>query len=68
MTTSIVADANMTGAPDEKFPYPTDGPNLSKQDCPTEDQKAECTNTHIAKLLVNLCTVWYILWLQSCMH
>ena len=43
MITSIVADANMTGAPDAKLPYPTDGPNLSKQDCPTENQKAECT-------------------------
>ena len=43
MITSIVADANMTGAPDAKLPYPTDGPNLSKQDCSTEDQKAECS-------------------------
>ena len=40
MITSIVADANMSGAPDA---YPTDEPNLSKQDCPTENQKAECT-------------------------
>ena len=38
MITSIVADANITGAPDAKLLYPTDGPNLSEQDCSTEDK------------------------------
>jgi hypothetical protein len=54
MITSIVADANMTGAPDAKLPYPTDGPNLSKQDCPTEDQKAECTKYPYRKVVGQL--------------
>ena len=43
MITSIVKDANMTGAPEAKLPYPSDGPSLSKQDCPTEQQKEECS-------------------------
>ena len=54
MITSIVADANMTGAPDAKLPYPTDGPNLSKQDCPTEDQKAECSKYPYRKVVGQL--------------
>jgi hypothetical protein len=54
MITSIVADANMTGAPDAKLPYPIDGPNLSKQDCPTEEQKAECTKYPYRKVVGQL--------------
>ena len=54
MITSIVADANMTGAPDAKLPYPTDGPNLSKLDCPTEEQKAECAKYPYRKVVGQL--------------
>lgn len=54
MINSIVADANMTGAPDAKLPYPTDGPNLSKQDCPTEEQKVECSKYPYRKVVGQL--------------
>ena len=54
MITSIVADANMTGAPDAKLPYPTDGPNLSKQDCPTDEQKVECSKYPYRKVVGQL--------------
>ena len=43
MITSIVKDVDMTGAPEAKLPYPSDGLSLSKQDCPTEQQKEECS-------------------------
>jgi hypothetical protein len=49
---TIVQEANMTGAPDGKLPYPLDGPALSKQDCATEDNAAcvACASTpHITR-------------------
>ena len=43
MLTSIVKEQNISGDKDEKLPYPTDGPALSKADCPaTEEDKREC--------------------------
>jgi Reverse transcriptase (RNA-dependent DNA polymerase) len=43
MITSIVKEANISGAKDAYIPYPLDGPALSKADCPTtEEEKREC--------------------------
>jgi hypothetical protein len=42
MAEEITKEMNLTGARDEHLPYPLDGPNLSKQDNSTEDNKAEC--------------------------
>ena len=43
MITEIVKEANLTGAKEEKLPYPMGNLPLSKKDCATEDQKKECT-------------------------
>ena len=42
MVEEITKEMNLTGARDEHLPYPIDGPNLSKLDNSTEDNKAEC--------------------------
>ena len=42
MVEEITKEMNLTGARDEHLPYPMDGPNLSKMDNSTEDNKAEC--------------------------
>ena len=42
MVEEITKEMNLTGARDEHLPYPMDGPNLSKLDNSTEDNKAEC--------------------------
>ena len=54
MITAIVAEANMTGAPDAKLPYPTDGPALSKEDSATEEQKAACSKYPYRKVVGQL--------------
>ena len=43
MITEIIKEANLTGAKEEKLPYPMGNSPLSKNDCATEDQKQECT-------------------------
>ena len=43
MITEIVKETNLTGAKEEKLPYPMGNLPLSKKDCATEDQKKECT-------------------------
>ena len=43
MITEIVKEANLTGAKEDKLPYPMGNLPLSKKDCATEDQKKECT-------------------------
>ena len=40
--TEIVKEANLTGAKEEKLPYPMGNLPPSKKDCTTEDQKQEC--------------------------
>ena len=42
MITEIVIEANLTGAKEEKLPYPMGNLPLSKKYCATEDQKKEC--------------------------
>ena len=54
MINSIIADANMTGAPDAKLPYPIDGPNLSKADCATDEQKQTCSKYPFRKVVGQL--------------
>ena len=43
MISEIVKEANLTGAKDKKVPYRLGNLPLSKNDCATDDQKAECT-------------------------
>jgi hypothetical protein len=54
MIDAIVQEANMTGAPDAKLPYPLDGPAPSEQDCATEDQKAACSKYPYRKVVGQL--------------
>jgi hypothetical protein len=54
MITSIVADANMTGAKDEKLPYPLEGKTLSKDDCATPEQYPECSKYPYRKVVGQL--------------
>ena len=54
MITSIVADANMTGAKEEKLPYPIDGKALSKEDCATPEQQHECSKYPYRKVVGQL--------------
>ena len=41
--TEIIKEANLTGAKDERLPYPLDNAALSKLDSATEEQKKECS-------------------------
>ena len=43
MTTEIIKEAKLTGAKDERFPYPIDNDPISKADSATEEQKFECS-------------------------
>ena len=43
MITEIIKEANLTGAKDERLPYPLDNAALSKLDSATEEQKKECS-------------------------
>ena len=43
MITEIIKEGNLTGAKEEKLPYPMGNLPLSKKDSATEDQKKECT-------------------------
>ena len=55
MITSIVEEANIAGARNEKLPYPMHGPPLSKEDCPTTDeQKAKCSKYPYRKVVGQL--------------
>ena len=53
MITEIIKEANLTGAKEEKLPYPIGNLPLSKKDCATDDQKKEAQSTHIEELLDN---------------
>jgi hypothetical protein len=54
MINSIVEEANITGARDEKLPYPMLGPALSKADCPTDEQKIKCSKYPYRKVVGQL--------------
>ena len=55
MINSIVEEANITSARDEKLPYPMLGPALSKADCPTTDeQKIKCSKYPYRKVIGQL--------------
>jgi hypothetical protein len=41
MIDDIIKDANIVGCRDEHLPYPIDGPNLSKQDNATDEERSE---------------------------
>ena len=41
MITEIIKEANLTGAKDERLPYPLSNAALSKLDSATEEQKKE---------------------------
>jgi hypothetical protein len=43
MIEEITKEMNLTGAKGEPLPYPVEGPNLSKRDNATDDQKEECS-------------------------
>ena len=53
MIKEIVKEANLTGAKEEKLPYPIGNLRLSKKDCAIEDQKKECTSTVVEELSDN---------------
>lgn len=42
MITDILKELNVSGAKGEPLPYPIDGPNLSKMDNATEEERDEC--------------------------
>ena len=42
MIESIIKEANVSGCRDEHLPYPLTGPNLSKQDNATDEERAKC--------------------------
>ena len=55
MITSIVAEANIAGAKDEKLPFPIHGNALSKLDCPvTPEQKLKCSKYPYRKVVGQL--------------
>ena len=43
MITEIIKEANLTGAKDERLPYPLGNAALFKLDSATEEQKKECS-------------------------
>ena len=53
MITEIVKEANLTGAKEEKLPYPMGNLPLSKKDCATEDQKKSAPSTLTEELSDN---------------
>jgi hypothetical protein len=42
MIDDIITEANIVGCRDEHLPYPMDGPNLSKQDNATDEEREKC--------------------------
>ena len=42
MISSIISEANASGAKDETLPYPLGGDALSKNDCAIDEEKEEC--------------------------
>ena len=42
MITEIIKEAKLTGAKDERLPYPIGNDQISKADLATEEQKSEC--------------------------
>ena len=42
MITEIIKEAKLTGAKDERLPYPIDNDPISKADSATEEQKFDC--------------------------
>ena len=43
MITEIIKEAKLTGAKDERLPYPIGNNPISKADSATEEQKLECS-------------------------
>ena len=43
MITEIIKEAKLTGAKDERLPYPIGNDLISKADSATEEQKSECS-------------------------
>ena len=43
MITEIIKEAKLTGAKDERLPYPIGNDQISKADLATEEQKSECS-------------------------
>ena len=60
MITEIIKEANLTGAKDERLPYPLGNAALSKLDSATEEQKKECK-----KLIDRIIGIDYLIWTTS---